>query len=152
MKRLTTISIAAALAVGTACSSNSTGSNNNGGGNADLTGTWSATAYSVTNASNQTQVYDLIGMGYSAHITFTGQTWKAVFSGPGTPSDSSSGPYTQTATTLSLTDNSGGSQSITTFTYTLSGTTLTLSNGSGSTFDFGNGEVAAILNITLKKQ
>ena len=115
----------------------------------NIVGSWHATTIQVTNKANSAQTTNLITLGVTIQVVLNANlSFTATFSAPGQAPDVSTGTYVQTATTLTLTDNTASGGEVNAFTYTLSSSTLTLSGGSLD-FDFGSGEVPVRLDVTL---
>jgi hypothetical protein len=113
-------------------------------------GTWSATQMEFTRSANPTETVEIIGEGATFRITFKADsTWTAVLTAPGMSPDTSSGTWSASidVLTIATTGMSGEQQ----FQFSLSGNTLTLS-GANAEWDFGSGDEAATLSITLTKQ
>ena len=113
-------------------------------------GTWSATQMEFTRTANPAETVEIIGDGATFKITFAADsTWQAVLTAPGMQPDTSSGTWAASIDVLTIvTTGMSGEQQ---FDYVLSGTTLTLS-GANTDWDFGSGDEAATLSITLTKQ
>jgi lipocalin-like protein len=125
------------------------GSDNSGPNLPNLVGSWHATRIQVTNKANAAQTADLILLGATIQLVLKADhTFTATFVAPGEPPNPSNGTYTQTATTLTLTDDAASGGTVNVFTYTLSGGTLTVSGGEID-FDFGSGDVASKLDVTF---
>jgi hypothetical protein len=120
-------------------------------GSTNIAGTWNATALSVTNASDPSESEDLIAAGVTLKLVLqANHSYLTIISFPGGPPDSSGGTYAQTASNLVLTDSSSSAE-VTTLGLAVTGSTMVLSDGNIN-FDFGMGEVPALLDATLHKQ
>lgn len=118
----------------------------------DVVGTWNATAATVTNAANASETTDLYAAGARFKATFNSDlTFQSILTDPVAPPDTTNGTYTETTSTLTLTDTGPGSTGPVAFALTRTGNTLTILGGT-TTFDFGSGVVAAKLDITFVKQ
>jgi len=103
----------------------------------------------VTNKANSTQTTDVFPLGATIQLVLrSDMTFTATFGVPGEAPDVSNGTYTQTSTTLTMTDDAGSGAEVSVFTYSLSGGTLTMSGGEVD-FDFGGGDVPSRLDLTL---
>ena len=146
MLRLKRVLFATALAAGlAACGGDSTGNSN-----VSLLGTWTLTKFEFVNASNSAIKSDLIALGGSGTITFNANaSWSVSLTVPSQGAFTSSGTYTETATTLTIVTNEVPPET-SVFTKGLSAHILTLTGGS-ATFNFGAGEVPATLNVIATK-
>ena len=149
MARRTNVLLAAALAAGGilgACGSDTTGS-----GLPNLVGVWTITKFEFVRVANPSTKVDLIALGGSGHVTFNSNgTWATTLTFPGLAPLTSSGTYTETATSLTLVDTSQSPSETSTFAMTVSGNVRTATGGT-ATFDFGSGDEAATLNVTATK-
>jgi hypothetical protein len=118
---------------------------------ADLVGTWHATAFKFSDFGDPVMDFDVIGMGGAVDMVFNGNgAYEIVTSIPLVPPDTLSGTWVlQGNDLLVLTET--GSADVTEVTVGLSGTTLTV-HSTDLTFDFGNGEIPAQLNATFEKE
>ncbi len=152
MTRHRAFSILGAMVVAAtaACSSNSTGTNNNSGP-PNLTGTWTISKYEFVSVAHPTTKVDVIvTLGYTgvAVLSDASKTWSvSVYQGT-TVINQAAGTYTETATTVTFTQT-GQTPSV--FNLSVSGNTATLTDGNNSTYNFGNGDEAATVNITFVK-
>ena len=116
----------------------------------DLVGTWNATAAEFVREADPSESVEIIAQGGSFRITLGANgTWSAIVTAPQITPDTSGGTWTASTDVLTLitTGQAGETQ----FDYVLSGTTITLTDGH-VTWDYGNGDEAARLNITATKQ
>lgn len=115
---------------------------------ADLVGTWNATAFKFSDFGNPVMDFDVIGIGGSATATFAagGAYQIAVSIFP----DTLTGTWALQGTNTLILAQAGVTDT-TEFQVSLSGTTLTLYSND-LTFDFGSGEIPAQLNATFVKQ
>jgi hypothetical protein len=130
------------------CPNDSTGSSL-----ADILGTWHATAIQATSKSNSANTANLYAQGARLQVTFNADlTYSSSIMLPGQAADNSMGSYLKTATNITLTGDQASGGEIIAFTYLYSkgNGTLKLSGGSIS-FDFGTGDEASKLEITLTK-
>ena len=137
------------VAATAACSSNSTGTNNKSGP-PDLTGTWTIRKYEFVSVANPATKVDVIATGYTgtAVLSDASKTWSVVVYQGTTVINQSAGTYSETATTVTFTQTG---QTPSTFNLSVSGNTATLTDGTNSSYNFGNGEEAATVNITFVK-
>jgi hypothetical protein len=114
-------------------------------------GTWRATKMEFVRVANPSETVDLIAdLGGSFTITFSADsTWEAIQTVPSVAPDTVDGHWSVSLDVLTLTQTgqSGNRQ----FTFVLSGDTITLTGGDVE-WDFGSGDEAATLSITLTKQ
>ena len=125
------------------------GGDNAGPSLPNLVGTWHATKIQVTNKANASETIDVTPLGATLEfIARADHTFTATFGIPGEPPDVSNGTYVQTATMVTTTDDASSGGQVNVFTYSLSGGTLTMSGGTVD-FNFGSGDVASRLDLTL---
>jgi hypothetical protein len=113
-------------------------------------GTWNATRMEFTRVANPADKEEIIAGGATFQITLKADsTWSGVLTVPPGAADTASGTWSASLDVLTIvTTGMSGEQQ---FDYVLSGTTLTLS-GANTDWDFGSGDEAATLSITLTKQ
>jgi hypothetical protein len=117
---------------------------------ADLVGTWHATAFKFSDFGDPVMDFDVIGMGGSVDIVINGNgAYSVVITLPQIPPDTVSGTWVLQGNDLLILTETGGDA--TEMTVGLSGTTLTI-HSTDLTFDFGNGEIPAQLNATFEKE
>ena len=115
----------------------------------NLVGTWHASSLRVTSVAHPASTLDLLALGVTVQIVFTSNhTFTSTFTAPGEAPDISTGTYTQTATSLTLTNDQSSGGDVLVFTLTSSAGALLLSGGPLD-FDFGTGEEASKLDVTL---
>jgi len=117
----------------------------------DVVGTWHATKAQVTSLVEAPFVatIDIVASGGTLQVVLNANhTYSSTVTFPGEAPETSSGTYTQTATTLSLINDQNSGGDVIVFDVALSNGTLLLTNGI-ITFDFGSGEVASKLDLTL---
>jgi hypothetical protein len=115
----------------------------------DVVGTWHATKVQVTSVANGANTIDIVAAGGTLQVVLNANhTFSSTVTFPGEAPETSTGTYTQTATTLSLINDQNSGGDVIVFDVALSNGTLLLTNGT-ITFDFGSGEVASKLDLTL---
>ena len=146
MKRIGTLALIGLLgSAAAACKDDTTGTSI-----PNIVGTWHATSAVVTNVATPAVSVNLIALGATLQITFTSSlNYTSTINLPGQPAEVSSGTYVETATQLTLHDTQASTNPTVTFSLAMSGGTLSLTGGSPFTFDFGAGDVAARLDVTL---
>lgn len=115
----------------------------------DVAGTWHATQAQVTSVPNPATTMNLITAGLTLQVVFGANlTYVSTTTFPGESPEVSTGTYTVTATklTLSPVQNSGGD--VWAFDLAISNGALVLT-GATIQFDFGAGDVASKLDLTL---
>jgi hypothetical protein len=143
--RTVLVSVLSCLTV--ACSSSSTGPTV-----PNVVGTWNATKAEFIRVANPATKLELISAGASVKAVFAADnTFTLTASLPGTQPDVSTGTYTVTTSTLTLNITSNTPAENITFTLSMSGNTMSLTGGTAP-FNFGNGDEAATVNLTLTKQ
>jgi hypothetical protein len=115
----------------------------------DVVGTWHATLAQVTSVAHPATTMNLIAAGLTLQVVFaTDHTFVSTTTTPGEPADISTGTYVETATKLTLNPTQGSTGEVWVFDLALSNGALVLT-GATITFDFGTGEEASKLNLTL---
>ena len=131
--------------LGAGCSEDSTGTEL-----PNIVGTWHATSAVVTNVASPTTTVNLVTLGATIQVVFNANlTYSSTVNIPGEAAEVSTGTYVVTATQLTLHDDQPSGGDTVVFSLALGGGTLTLTGGSPFSFDFGAGEVAATLALTL---
>jgi hypothetical protein len=117
---------------------------------ADLVGTWNATAFKFSDFGDPVMDFDVIGIGGSAQIVIAANgAYTVTLTIPNVPPDVATGTWVlQGSNVLILTQT--GETSGTEMTVSLSGTTLTV-HSTDLMFDFGSGEIPAQLDATFVK-
>jgi flagellar basal body rod protein FlgF len=141
MSRPLAIALAGAvLLAGAACSDSLAPS--------DVAGTWNATSVVFTSVANpSTNSGNVIALGFSLSITLNADGSASVTQDDGSGATTDTGTYTINGSDFSLTtggDTSSG-------TIALNGNTLTVHITTGVTFDFGSGDEAATVALTLTR-
>lgn len=140
-----TLAAIALLSVTTlaACSDDATGPS----GTPSLVGTWAATAIVASPVANPSETMDLYAEGFRLTFTFASNgNYTIVSSFPGEQPDNNAGTYTQSGSTLTLTESGVGGD-VTEVTVTV--------NGSTATFVVNDQDLdgsPADLTVTLTKQ
>ena len=115
----------------------------------DVVGTWHATKAQVTSVANAANTVDLVAIGSTIQVVLNANhTFVTTATFPGEAPDVSTGTYTVTATKLTLTNDQASGGDVEVFDVALNNGTLLLTNGAIN-FDFGAGEVASKLDVTL---
>jgi len=115
----------------------------------DVAGNWHASRAQVTSVANSANTIELIAFGATIQVVFSANhTFVTTATFPGEAPDVSTGTYTVTATKLTLTNDQASGGDIQVFDVALNNGTLLLTNGTIN-FDFGAGDVASKLSITL---
>jgi lipocalin-like protein len=126
------------------CGSDSTGSET-----VNLVGTWHATHAQATSIAHPATTLNLIAAGVTLQVVFTANhTFTSTSTFPGNAPEISTGTYTQTATKLTLTNDQNSGGDVVVFDLALNAGTLSLT-GANIGFDFGAGEEASRLDLTL---
>jgi hypothetical protein len=122
----------------TACGDNGTGSSDP----PNLAGTWTSTAIVVAPVSNPSETEDLYAEGFRLTFTFQANgNYTIVTTLPGEPTDTNSGTYSQSGSTLTLTESGVGGD--------VNEITVT-TNGSNATFVVNNIDFEDVLsNMTV---
>ena len=132
--------------LGAGCSEDSTGTSLN------IVGSWHATSAVVTEVANPANTANLIALGATVQIVFNANlTYSSTFTFPGQGAQTSTGTYVLTATQLTMQDDQASGGEVITFAIAQSGGTLLLTGGTPFDFDFGAGEVASKLDVTLAR-
>ena len=123
---------------------------------ADLMGTWNASAYVITNAANTAQTVDLVSQGMAFSISFTETTMSGVITFPGEDGQETfSGTYALDGDQITFTEAHDDTHEDTPeiFTIVLDGDSLTI-NSLDERYDFdGDGEdEMGTAVITLSRQ
>jgi uncharacterized lipoprotein NlpE involved in copper resistance len=147
--------VAAAALVGCESTNNVTGPSQTGAGQTQtaqtLTGSWRATKAEFVSAANSSLRVDIISQGSTLSLVLQASTFTLTIVDPGTQGQVTTGTWSSTRDTLSLTPS--GMPFSWTFDMSLNGNTLTLTGGSVE-FDFnadGRSEQAK-LNLALTRQ
>jgi len=115
----------------------------------DVVGTWHATKVQVTSVANAANTIDIVAIGAVFQIVFNASnTFVTTVTFPGEAPEISNGTYTVTATKLTITNDANSGGEVIVFDVALNNGTLLLTNGSID-YDFGAGEVASKLDLTL---
>lgn len=117
----------------------------------NIVGNGLASKAELIRVANPATKVDLVAQGAVVTVSFTATTFTLSATIPGEPASVSTGTYVQTASSVTFTETNPGSD-VTTFGLSLSGSTLLLTGGTGFEMDFGNGNEAATLDLTLVKQ
>lgn len=134
MRRLALAGAVASIAV--ACGDNGTGPAAPG-----VVGTWHATTVEFVSVADSTRTTELVSQGLTFSLVFLANlTFQNTTTNPGQSPVASSGTYSETATTLSLTQITPPPIVTVTFVRTLSGNALTLARGQVP-YQFGSGAV-----------
>lgn len=116
----------------------------------DLTGAWHATQAQVTSVANPLLTANLILAGLTLQVVFgANHTFTTTTTLPGNPPETDTGTYTQTATTLTLTNDQSSGGEVIVFGLAVNNSGALVLTGGSIPFDFGAGEVASRLDVTL---
>ncbi len=117
---------------------------------ADLVGTWNATAFKFSDFGDPVMDFDVIGMGGSVQIVIAANgDYTVTTTIPGVGPDVATGTWVLQGGDLLILTGTGETDG-TEMTVGLSGTTLTV-HSTDLMFDFGNGEIPAQLHATFVK-
>jgi hypothetical protein len=117
---------------------------------ADLIGTWNATAFKFSDFGDPVTDFDVMLIGGSVQIVIAANgAYTVTITIPQVPPEVTDGTWALQGNNLLVLTESGSSD-VTELTVSLSGATLTV-HASDLTFDFGSGDVPARLDATFVK-
>lgn len=115
----------------------------------DVVGTWHATKAQVTSVANSATTMNLITGGLTLQVVFDANlTYVSTTTFPGESPEVTTGTYTASATKLTLSPVQNSSGDVWAFDLAISNGALVLT-GATIQFDFGAGDVASKLDLTL---